>query len=634
VNALPGARNAINSRKQSYINQQKLWEKGESMNTMMKKTLTGIICVLAFAVCSTSAFAALLKNPYLIYPGVNSQMEVLWQDTQTETTNTVSWGTDTTYSLGSVTVPENNSTQNQHMYTITGLAPDTKYYFQVADATNGVYGTGSFITGPAATSTHVKFLAMGDSRNNPVGLDAEMQAMASVYLNVDPEYQRLCIHNGDWVSSDGEGYWTNQWFVPTMANHVNFALNTPIDGVKGNHDNSSGFSTTFPKYFPFPYPNETPCNTTVGSPDYLSSCAPGKVHNLYWSMDYGPVHFTFVDEYSSYAPGSPQYAWLVNDLATTTKPWKILVYHEPAYSAGEDGDNTTVRQLETLVTQYAVDLIYCGHSHNYARTGAYNLTQANGDPIALNVPHITSGGGGSQTYTIDLSNANGFPHVITGWQAYEFMTFDINGKTLTMTAYQVNNAAQAVNTSWPWVSSSGTANPSILTVPATNGCLAGTSSSCPETSLTPIETIVLNHFTNVSSQVAATTTGYGYNRVSKLYTTNLTVTNNSASPLTGNIDVVLDGMLNLQGIGNPTFQIDTVTSDQPSPKPTTMISPTSGLITNVTLVNATGSNNGEPMINVSANGLAPGASVTVPLHFSIGSGTTPNITFNPITYQE
>ncbi len=598
----------------------------------MKKTLAGIIFVLVFAVYSTSAFAALLKNPYLIYPASNTQMEVLWQDTTTETTNTVSWGTDTTYSLGSATVPENNSTANQHIYTITGLQPDTKYYFQVADAANGVYGQGSFITGPDASKTHVKFLAMGDSRNNPVGVDALMEEMRNVYTNVDPEYQRLCIHNGDWVSSDGEGYWTNQWFVPTMANHVTFALNTPMIGVKGNHDNSSGFSTTFPKYYPFPYPNMTPCNKTVGSPDYLSSCAAGKVHNLYWSTDYGPVHFTFVDEYSSYAPGSPQYTWLVNDLATTTKPWKILVYHEPAYSAGEDGDNTTVRALEPLVTQYNVDLIYCGHSHNYARTGAYNLAQANGDQIALNVPHITSGGGGSQTYTIDLSNKNGFPHVITGWQAYEYMTFDVSGKTLTMTAYQVNNAAQAVNTSWPWVSSSSTANPSILTVPGTNGCLAGTSSACPSTSSTMIERIVLNHFTNVSSQVSVASTGFLYSRLSKLYTGNLTITNTGSTPLTGNIDVVLDGIINLQGIGNPTFQIDTVTSDQPNPIPTTMIAQNTGLITNVTLVNATGSNNGEPMIRATTNGLAAGASVTIPLQFSNPSNAT--ITFNPITYQE
>ena len=119
------------------------------MNTMMKGALTSVVLALALVVCSTAAFAGILKRPYMIYPGNNTTMEVLWQDTATETTNTISWGTDTTYSLGSATVAENNSTANQHIYTITGLTPGTLYYYQVADATNGVYGTGSFLTAPS-----------------------------------------------------------------------------------------------------------------------------------------------------------------------------------------------------------------------------------------------------------------------------------------------------------------------------------------------------------------------------------------------------------------------------------------------------------------------------------------------------
>ena len=85
------------------------------MNNTMKRALTSLVFVLVFAVCSTAAFAGILKRPYMIYPGNNTTMEILWQDTTTETTNTLSWGTDTTYSLGSITVPENNSSANQHM---------------------------------------------------------------------------------------------------------------------------------------------------------------------------------------------------------------------------------------------------------------------------------------------------------------------------------------------------------------------------------------------------------------------------------------------------------------------------------------------------------------------------------------
>jgi Calcineurin-like phosphoesterase len=375
----------------------------------------------------------------------------------------------------------------------------------------------------------------------------------------------------------------------------------PINGVKGNHDNASGYSATFPKYFPFPYPNMTvktvaPLVDASGNPYY---------NNLYWSYDYGPVHFTHVDEYSSYAPGSDQYNWLVNDLASTTKPWKILIYHEPAYSAGKDGDNTGVRALEPLVTQYGVDLIYCGHSHNYARTGAYTLSQAGGDQIALNVPHITSGGGGAPVYQPDMTNAGSFPHVITAWPSFEFMTFDVKGKTLTMTAYQVNN-----------VSTTTIQQPSDMT-------------------LSKIETIVLHHFQDVSAQVSVKQTKMTYNKSTQQYRCNLVITNNGPA-LSGNIHVVLDGIINLPGIGDADNQYSTTSPkivSKIAQKPATgKGSDDPGLVANVTLTNATGSNNGEPMIMAKRAGLAKRESIVVPLTFSNPDGT--DFTFTPVVYLE
>ncbi len=560
------------------------------MNIMTKKALSCLVLVLAIAVCSTAAFAGILKSPYLIYPGINTEMQVVWQNNDTGESNNISWGIDTTYSSGTATaaVFGPDTVNSQQTYTITGLTPNTTYYYQVTNPTTStVYGSGSFITAPANNATSVRFLGMGDSRSQPFALDSIMAAMQNFYSQPgNQDYQRLTIHNGDWVSSDGESYWTTQWFDPTKTDIVNFTANTPINGCKGNHDNDgsypNGYSTTFPKYFPFPYPNAT-----------LVAGTPATYNNLYWSFDYGPVHFTVVDEYTNFAPGSAQYNWLINDLATTTKAWKILIYHEPAYSAGSDADNTTVRALEPFITQYNVDLVYCGHSHNYARTGAYNLAQANGDEIALNVPHITSGGGGAPVYQPDFTNKGSYPHVITAWPAFEFMTFDVEGESLTMTTYQVNNVS---------------------------------TTAIQPTTITPIETIVLNHFTNVTPQVSVTGSGLLYSRITKLFTGTMTITNNGPS-LTGTIDLVLDGMVNLQGIGTANAQYNTA-----KPVPTSIIAQNTGLITTVTLANATGSNNGEPMIRVTSNGLNSGDSITIPVQFSNPNNQLINI--NPVVLQE
>jgi hypothetical protein len=132
--------------------------------------------------------------------------------------------------------------------------------------------------------------------------------------------------------------------------------------------------------------------------------------------------------------------------------------------------------------------------------------------------------------------------------------------------------------------------------------------------------MVINHFTDVSSQLSATTSNIVYNRATKLYTGNLTITNNGPT-LTGTIDVALSGIAALQNGSIP--GIADLTAISPN---------TTGLITNVTLVNATGQNNGAPMIQASTTGLANSASITVPLSFSNPSNV--KINFTTVIVQE
>jgi predicted phosphodiesterase len=588
----------------------------------MRRALSYMVFVLVFAVCGTTAFAGSnsLKTPYLIYPGTNTTMMVLWQDVATAT-DTLFWGTNpacntltsttrstcSTASVSEVTssypgapgADVNSSLPHQHIYTITGLTPNTRYYYLVSNGST-VYGSGSFITAPAATATSVKFLAIGDTRTNMTAMDGVMQAMNSFISQPgNAEYQRLTIHNGDWVASDTESSWTQQWFLGSSAPDVtNFTANSPIQGCKGNHENTvpsagtpgytalnpNGYVATFPKYFPYPYPNLSTCTTaTCGATSPVSGDA--NFYNLYWSFDYGPVHFTILDEYSSFAPGSAQYKWLVNDLSSTKKPWKILIYHEPAYNAGTNANNTAAQQLEPLVSQYGVDLTYSGHSHSYARAQAYSLAQANGDrQIALNVPHITSGGGGAPINPPDFTNTGNWPHVVSAWQAFEFMAFNVQGNTLEMTAYQVNGVS---------------------------------TSNYPSKKLTfsPIETIVLNHFTNVTSQVAVTASPVTCQPTAASCTVNLTVKNNGQA-LTGSVDLVLDNFVNLLGIGNANNQYSTGGLNGTGSGPvTSKVAENSNLVSDLVLSNATGTNNGEPMVRISRNGLGAGASVVVPLKF-------------------
>jgi predicted phosphodiesterase len=479
-------------------------------------------------------------------------------------------------------------------------------------------------------------------------MDNVMAAMKNFYTTSgNEEYQRLVVHNGDWVSTDGESYWTDQWFN-NYPDVVSFTASTPINGCKGNHDDTSGYTSGYTKYFPYPYVNlggpamldgNGKClghtSTTTSYPHQANGTCVDKTdagynnpyyNNLYWSYDYGPVHFTVVDEYSDFSTSSTQYAWIQSDLAAAAAnpntPWKILVYHAPAYSAGHDADNTAVRILEPLITTYGVDLVYSGHSHNYARTGAYNSAQAGGDQIALNVPHFTNGGGGAPIYNIDMTNTGSYPHVITAWPAFEFMSFDVNGKDLTVTAYQVNNVDQS---KLGWLPSNGHTYTSVA--------------SPTNLSLSPIETVKLHHYSNVSQQVTVSTSAFTYNRATQTYNGTMTVKNNG-SALIGNVHVVMDGLVDLNMIGTADTQYFAVAGQATGTK-IIATNPANGnsspasaaQLSSVKLVNATGSNNGEPMIQVSSTGIAAGGSRSISVSFK-NSSTTANIKFNPVTYQE
>jgi len=240
-----------------------------------------------------SSTATLKKGPYIIYPGNNTQMQVLWQLDYSETCS-IEWGLDTSYSDGSSSVPE-YGTDHQYKYTITGLTPGSKYYYRVTVGTG--FAAGSFIAAPAASATSVKFLMFGDSRTYPAQMAQVNAAMNSV-ISSDPAYQTIGLLAGDWVEVDNENNWTEEYFDRSYTESMDFQATVPVNGARGNHE---GGASVYKKYMPFPY-----------------------VNSCYWSFDYGPVHVAVVDQYTTYTVGSAQYNWLVNDLSTSSKPFKII----------------------------------------------------------------------------------------------------------------------------------------------------------------------------------------------------------------------------------------------------------------------------------------------------------------------
>ncbi len=330
----------------------------------------------------------LTKGPTLIFPADNTKMRVAWQWSSNASFQ-VQWGSDTTYASGNAAVSAYDTANNLYKYDISGLTPGAKYFYRVVVGSQCASGT--FYAAPPAGATSVKFFSYGDTRTNGSthnGLAGQVNAAFAA----DPAFQTLNLNVGDWVSGDSESAWTGEWFASSYTNIRKQDANLSDIGVRGNHE---GGATFWKRYWPEPFQSG----------------------GLYWSFDYGPMHVAMLDQYTSYSAGSAQYNWLKADLAASTKTWKLVVLHEPGWSAGGGhGNNTTVQNdLQPLFVQYGVAIVFGGHNHYYARASVNGVT------------HLTVGGGGAPLY----SPASGQPNIVTTYKGYSFGEFTISGNTLS-----------------------------------------------------------------------------------------------------------------------------------------------------------------------------------------------------------
>ena len=95
--------------------------------------------------------------------------------------------------------------------------------------------------------------------------------------------------------------------------------------------------------------------------------------NTVYSFDYGNAHFAVVNTGTDWEPESMrqllemQRIWLECDLATTSKPWKILMTHIGVY-VEKPRENLCREVFGKTIDKYGVDLVLEGHDHTYMRT--------------------------------------------------------------------------------------------------------------------------------------------------------------------------------------------------------------------------------------------------------------------------
>jgi hypothetical protein len=114
------------------------------------------------------------------------------------------------------------------------------------------------------------------------------------------------------------------------------------------------------------------CRTAGATPyfDYFGSAAGEPGHGWY-GFDLGAWHVVVLNSNCKPAggcgPGSPQYAWLQEDLAHHPALCTLVAWHHPRWSSGEHGNFEAMQPIWELLAQHGVELVLSGHDHDYER---------------------------------------------------------------------------------------------------------------------------------------------------------------------------------------------------------------------------------------------------------------------------
>jgi acid phosphatase type 7 len=284
------------------------------------------------------ASAALMREPYLQLVTPHSTTIVWRTDLNSANTSRVRYGTTfgapSHTATGTATTYSTNPNVKDHVVTITGLSPATKYFYNVGTTTDGVQGGGTnqhfFVTAPpTGSTTPVRAWVLGDSGTGGVDQALVRDTMLSE-TTATPPAPHLILHAGDIAYINGTDHeFTHNHFKV----YQNILRHTPLWPSLGNHEAPS-------------------VNTSLGiGPYYDSHVLPrnGEAGGVasgteaYYAFNYANIHFIALDSMDSdRRAGSPMLTWLANDLAATSQEWVIVFFHHPPYSKGTHNSDSAV----------------------------------------------------------------------------------------------------------------------------------------------------------------------------------------------------------------------------------------------------------------------------------------------------
>lgn len=310
-----------------------------------------------------------------------------------------------------------------HEMRITGLLPDTKYYYAIANGNDILEGSyrNYFITAPLANTTRkIRIGVFGDAgtgdRHQKTGRDRYLQ----LFKKENGGEVAIMLGDNAYNTGTDHEYQTNFFDVyddNIFNNHVIFP-------IPGNHEY---YSPGVPYFSVFSLPT---ASESGGVPSGTES---------YYSFNYGNIHFIMLNS-MGHDNGTllrdstgDQALWLKKDLKANagTHKWTIACLHHPPYTNGthsSDGEpelSGIRQQITPILERYGVDAVLAGHSHVYERSFLIQGHTGNSNSFKASPPaggNLVSGSSARYDgttnscpyFTVDTVEKKGTVYVVAG----------------------------------------------------------------------------------------------------------------------------------------------------------------------------------------------------------------------------
>lgn len=321
------------------------------------------------------------------------------------------------------------------------LEPNTSYIYRAYDKRAGMGTAETTLTTKNANTNSFTVAHVSDSQGGPTYFSRVLSAVTN---RAD-----FLIHTGDVVETSK---YEEEWTEMLDANYA-YLSRIPMMAISGNHETTykNGSNETF-KHFHNSIPEQT--STDLG---------------YFYSFVYGDVKFIMLNTNAlrSNKLRANQYQWLENELKTNPCKWTVVAMHNPMYSVGKYGADSTRNtialalreQLQQLFVEHGVDLVLQGHDHAISRTFPIDQTgspqaerfeKINGIDYSIDpsgVIYVMNGPAGNQTRDPVAIDPSLYSYAQSSKAAsWAELTFD--GDTLTVTVKYHTGEEEKVYHQW------------------------------------------------------------------------------------------------------------------------------------------------------------------------------------------